>query len=187
MTWNSAQTYCKNVTSGSVGRLATFANCSAYTSVNSNFPSNTYSMWIGIQNATSGPVWADPYGACSQQEVLAADLETTCNGSTWDPSSQNCIGITGNWTAFQGYSCSSALNSTLCEFGKFRNTLYGVTSVMANKKHKDDVSVRGDEKNQFRVLEKAIEPRHELNFIFNDMQRLHLFNFGGFSKFLEYK
>ena len=123
--YSTAQTNCQNVGAANAGRLATFTDCAAYTAISNNFPdSNSYDMWIGIQSANSGPYWDDPSGLCSAQEILSADLETTCNGSTWNPDANGCIAIQSNWANFQGYSCGSTLNSSLCEFGKFRNTLY---------------------------------------------------------------
>lgn len=121
LNWLEAQAYCQNVGVGNYGRLATFSSCAAYATIKAySTYSNLFPMWIGIQNASGSPYWADPNGVCSSQEIFnATDWNGICSSSVWNPSGQSCIEIQGGWGDLNGQACASSLTSILCEFGKF--------------------------------------------------------------------
>lgn len=116
--YTQAQSYCKNAGGGGFGRLATFSSCSAYEAIKSNLPMNPSKMWIGIQEATDGPYWEDPYGNCTK-EMFNVTAWANCSGSNWMPSGEKCIRIAYNWGELDGRSCSNTYDGILCEFGKF--------------------------------------------------------------------
>lgn len=164
LTWLEAQAYCKSVGTGNNGRLATFSSCAAYTAIKTNWPaSNAEQMWIGIQSAQNDPYWADPYSVCSPPEMLN-DTEPggSCASSAWNPGVENCIAISGAWGDFDGQPCSNSIYSILCEFGKFRNTLYEVVSITAVTSKKDKCKCEKERKNgKCRIYKKTINAKKQ--------------------------
>lgn len=121
--WKDAQNSCVNdIGSGNAGRLATFGTCTDYTAVKNGISTNNNChLWIGIENADTLPIWADPQGVCSLQLFNSTgNWGGSCNGSQWKQggSGNPFIYIDSNWGDWKGDSSSGTHSNYLCEFGK---------------------------------------------------------------------
>lgn len=122
--WQDAQNSCVNdIGSGNAGRLATFATCAEYTAVKNGIIASNggCGLWIGMENANTAPIWADPQGACSSQPFNSTgNWGSSCDGNQLDPGGGGnpLIYITSNWGNWNGESTDDAHGTFLCEFGK---------------------------------------------------------------------
>lgn len=120
--WQSAQDYCSSISGvNNHGRLATFATCADYETVKTNM-AGSCSMWIGVQNGDTLPVWNDPNGACTTETSNSTDLSSgSCSLNNFN---QACMEITSSWSIWLGMQCNNNVQSFLCEFGNIVKTSY---------------------------------------------------------------